>query len=137
MSRIYVPKKYLIYKVSKSQRVYWSPELQLQPFQDYEDKNYTIIRCIVGPSQSVWMLFTFIYSVIILLMLFGGMFGIIKYQLEKDSSFLWIWPIGIVLLSGFFILSKMGQAKARNQTLNMVRFLNHTLAEKWDVHRIN
>lgn len=130
-------KQYLIYKVSKSQREYWSPELQLQPFQDYEDKNYTIIRCVVGPSQSVWMLFTFIYSAIILLMLFGGMFGLIKYQLEKDSSFLWIWPIGIVLLSSFFIISKMGQAKARNQTLNMVRVLHQALEEKWDVHRIN
>jgi hypothetical protein len=130
-------KQYLIYKVPSSQREYWSPELQLQPFQDYDDKNFTIIRCVVGPSQSVWMLFTFIYSAIILSMLFGGMFGLIKYQLEKDSSFLWIWPIGAFLLATFFIISKIGQSKARNQTLSMVRFLNQSLEEKWEVQRIN
>ncbi len=43
-------KQYLIYKVPSSQREYWSPVLQLQPFQDYDDKNFTIIRCVVGPS---------------------------------------------------------------------------------------
>jgi hypothetical protein len=83
------------------------------------------------------MLFTFIYLAIILSVLFGGMFGLIKYKLEKDSSFLWIWPIGAILLATFFIISKIGQSKARKQTLSKVRFLNQSLEEKWVVQRIN
>ena len=42
-------KQYLILRIPPAKREYWSPELQIQPFQDYEDKKKTIIRCVVGP----------------------------------------------------------------------------------------
>lgn len=129
-------KQYLILKIPPSNREYWSPELQIQPFQDYEDKKKTIVRCVVGPSQSVWMMFTFIYSAIILLTLFGGMFGLVQYQLNKSSVFLWLWPIGIVLLLSIFAVSKYGQKKARNQTLRLVSVLMHQLEEQWEIERV-
>lgn len=128
--------QYLILKIPKSKREYWSPELQIQPFQDYEDKTKTLIRCVVGPSQSVWMMFTFIYSAVILLTLFGGMFGLVQYQLNNESIFLWMWPVGIVAFLSIFVVAKMGQRKARNQTLRLVSFLIHTLESKWEVERV-
>lgn len=128
--------QYLILRIPQSVREYWSPELQIQPFQDYEDKSKTVVRCVVGPSQSVWMLFTFIYSAIILLTLFGGMFGLVQKQLSDSSVFLWFWPIGIVLLLSIFAISKYGQRKARNQTLRLVSFFMHTLESRWEVERV-
>lgn len=129
-------KQYLILRIPPSKREYWSPELQIQPFQDYDDKQKTIIRCVVGPTQSVWMLFTFLYSTIILSMLFGGMFGLVQYQLNDHSAFLWIWPIGTVLLLSIFAVSRYGQMKARNQTLRLVSFLMHSLEQKWTPERV-
>ena len=128
--------KYLILKIPQDKREYWSPELQVQPFQDYEDKSKTLIRCVVGPSQSVWMMFTFIYAAIVLLTLFGGMFGLVQYQLNKQSVFLWMWPIGIVAFLSIFAVAKFGQMKARNQTLRLVSFLMHQLESKWEVERV-
>jgi len=129
-------KQYLILRIPPSKREYWSPELQIQPFQDYEDKKKTIIRCVVGPSQSVWMMFTFFYSSVVLIMLFGGMFGLVQYQLSNYSAFLWIWPLGTIALLSIFAVSKYGQSKARNQTLRLVSFLMHSLESKYEVERV-
>ncbi len=129
-------KQYLILKIPMSQREYWSPELQIQPFQDYDDKHKTLVRCVVGPTQSVWMLFTFLYSALILLTLFGGMFGLVQQQLTQSSAFLWAWPVGIVLVFSVFIVSKIGQRKARNQTLRLVSFLMHSLQIQWEIERV-
>jgi len=104
-------KQYLILKIPTRKREYWSPELHIQPFQDLDNKDKTMLRCVVGPSQSVWMMFTFLYSSIILAMLFGGMFGLVQYQLNNNSHFLWIWPIGTVLLLSIFAVSRYGQKK--------------------------
>ena len=129
--------QYLILKIPKDRRDYWSPELQIQPFQDYKEPNKTLVRCVVGPAQSVWMMFTFIYSALILLTLFGGMFGLVQYQLTKQSVFLWVWPIGIVAFLSIFAVAKFGQRKARNQTLRLVSFLMHQMEARWEVERVS
>ena len=128
--------QYLILKIPLGKREYWSPELQIQPFQDYTDKHKTLLRCVVGPSQSVWMMFTFIYSAIILLTLFGGMFGLVQYQLNNESIFLWMWPVGTMAFLSIFAVAKVGQQKARNQTLRLVSFLLHELENRWEVERV-
>lgn len=130
-------KQYLILRIPPSKREYWSPELQIQPFQDHDDKKKTIIRCVVGPTQSVWMMFTFFYSSVVLSMLFGGMFGLVQYQLSNYSAFLWIWPVGTIALLSIFAVSKYGQSKARNQTLRLVSFLMHSLEAKYEIERIS
>ncbi len=128
--------KYIIIRIPSWERNYWSPELQIQASPDYEKENHTLLRCVVGPAQSVWMMFMFIYSFTILITLFGGMFGLVQYSIEKSSYFLWIWPIGLLVLAVLFVISKLGQRKARNQTLHLVSFLLHTLEKKWKVERV-
>lgn len=129
-------KQYLILKIPEHKKEYWSPELQIQPFDDINEKNKTLLRCVIGPSQSVWMMFTFIYSAIIVLTLFGGMFGLVQYQINEYSIFLWIWPVGIIAFLSFFAVAKFGQHKARNQTLRLVSFLLHQLEMRWEVERV-
>jgi len=128
--------KYTIIRIPSWERNYWSPELQIHASLDHEKENHTLLRCVVGPSQSVWMLIMFLYSFTILITLFGGMFGLVQYSVEKSSYFLWIWPIGIIAVGTLFAISKIGQLKARNQTLHLVSFLMHTLEKKWNVERI-
>lgn len=128
--------QYLILKIPPSKRDFWSPELQIQPFHDYDDKDKTLLRCVVGPSQSVWMMFAFFYSAIIMLTLFGGMFGLVQYQLNKQSVFLWMWPVGVVAFLSIFAVAKFGQMKARSQTLRLVSFVMHQLETRWEVERV-
>ena len=114
---------------------YWSPEITVRIEQE-EYTDFTTVSCLVGPRQSVWAMFTFLYAAIILFSTFGGIFGLIKYQETGMINWLWIIPAGVLLTLSLFITSKMGQQKGRDQMLHLVSFLYHSLDSVTDVERL-
>jgi hypothetical protein len=120
---------YAILKIPSWERHYWSPELQFQAFPETGNKENTIVRCVLDPTQSVWVLFMFLHAVIVLLTLFGGMFGLVQYQLENNSLFLWFWPFGIAAFIVVHIIARQGRLKARDQMLVLISFLIDNLEQ--------
>jgi hypothetical protein len=117
------------------ERHYWSPDMTVRfEVEDYTD--YTTVSCLVGPRQAVWALFAFIYAAIGILTLFGGMFGIVEYNTSGSSSWIYVIPTGIVLLSTAFVTAKIGQYKGRDQMLHLISFLYHSLEEITEIERI-
>ena len=115
---------------------YWSPELTARiEVEEFDD--FTSVSSLVGPRQTVWALFTFIYAFLSLGTLFGGMFSIIKFNQSNDGSYLWIIPTGVILILSAFAAAKIGQRKGRDQMLHLVSFLYHTLDEITEVERIH
>lgn len=125
----------ILLKIPKGDQHYWSPELTVR-FENNEFIDYTQICCLVGPKQSVWLMFTFIYAFIGLATLFAGMFGMVKYTTSGTTSWLWAIPIGTLLISTVFISAKVGQKKGRDQTLHLVSFLYHSLSLHGMIERI-
>ncbi len=115
---------------------YWSPELQIRIHDDEDDNPQTIVRCLVGPRQSVWGMYAFFYAVIGFITFFGGMYGLSQVTLGKSSAFVWILPIGLVVLSSVWLTAKFGQKKGRDQMLHLISVLYHTLDENGDVERV-
>jgi hypothetical protein len=115
---------------------YWSPEMTVR-IEIEEWTDYTTVSCLVGPRQSVWAMWAFIYSAFALVTVFGGIFGLVQYQEEGSSPWLWAIPIGTLLISSAFIAAKFGQRRGRDQMLHLVSFLYHTLEEITDVERID
>lgn len=114
---------------------YWSPEMTVRiEVEEYTD--YTTVSCLVGPRQTVWALWAFIYSSILLVTVFGGIFGLVQYNQEGSSPWIWVIPIGITLLSSAFLASKIGQRKGRDQMLHLISFLYHSLEEIGSVERM-
>lgn len=114
---------------------YWSPEMTVRiEVEEYSD--YTTVSCLVGPRQTVWALWAFFYSSILLITVFGGIFGIVQYNQQGSSPWIWMIPIGVVLISTAFVASKFGQRKGRDQMLHLVSFLYHSLAEIGPVERL-
>lgn len=114
---------------------YWSPEMTVRiEIEEYTE--YTSVSCLVGPRQSVWALWAFIYSSILLVTVFGGIFGIVQYSQDGSSPWIWVIPIGIFLLSTAFVASKVGQRKGRDQMLHLISFLYHSLEEVGPVERL-
>lgn len=117
------------------ERHYWSPDMTVRiEVEEYTD--FTTVSCLVGPRQTVWALFAFIYAAIGLVTVFGGIFGLVELQTSGSSSWIYVIPVGIVLLSSAFITAKFGQHKGRDQMLHLVSFLYHSLKEITDVERI-
>lgn len=113
---------------------YWSPEMTVRiEIEEYTD--FTTVSCLVGPRQSVWALWAFIYSSVLLVTVFGGIFGLVQYSQHGSSPWIWVIPIGIILLSSAFVASKIGQRKGRDQMLHLISFLYHTLEEIGTVER--
>ncbi len=125
----------ILLKIPKAGQHYWSPELNVR-FETNEFIDYTRVSCLVGPKQSVWVMFTFIYGFIGVATLFAGMFGVVRYTTSGQTGWLFAIPLGLFLISTIFLSAKIGQQKGRDQTLHLVSFLYHTLAECGKVERV-
>jgi hypothetical protein len=131
----YRSKTLVFLKTPSWEQHYWSPELTARiEVEEYTD--YTSVSALVGPRQTVWALWAFIYSGLAVATLFGGMFALVKYSQQSDTSLLWIIPAGIFSILTAFIFAKIGQRKGRDQMLHLVSFLYHTLDEITEVERI-
>lgn len=128
-------KHHLFLKIPEREQHYWSPELSVRvEIEEFTD--YTTISCLVGPRQSVWALWAFIYTAILLLTLFSGFFGWAQYNVDGTSSWLWVVPFGVIGLSTAFLASKIGQRKGRNQMLHLISFVYHELSKISEVERL-
>lgn len=106
---------------------YWSPamEVVVEEYKANKDKAY--VRCLLGPKQTVWMMLMFFYIAICVAALFGGMYGLVKWNLGKESVFIWALPIAALLLAVVYFTAKYGQKKGRDQMLYLVSFLYHAI----------
>jgi hypothetical protein len=114
-------------KIPLKQQHYWSPEMEVTIKSDYEDETKTSIRCIIGPKQSIWLMLMFFYVGVGVLAMFGGMYGLVKWNLGKESIFIWAFPVAALLFAIIFLTAKYGQRKGRDQMLYLVSFLYHAI----------
>lgn len=128
--------RYVFLKIPQAQQHYWSPELSVR-MEEEEFTDYTTVYCLLGPRQSIWLLFAFFYGFIACFSVIGGIFGLVKYQLSNNANWLWIIPIGVVLILSLFVVSKLGQNKGRDQMLHLVSFVYHSLDEVSEVSRLD
>jgi len=106
---------------------FWSPAMEVVIEQDYDDEKTTNIRCLIGPKQTVWMMVMFFYISVAVILLFGGMYGLVKWNMGHETNLLWLIPGGIILELLIFLATKWGQKKGRDQMLHLVSFLYHSL----------
>lgn len=128
-------KHHLFLKIPESEQHYWSPELTVR-IEVEEFTDYTTVACLVGPKQSVWALWAFVYTSLLLFTLFSAFYGWAKYSVDGSTAWLWVVPIGLVGLSSAFIASKYGQHKGRNQMLHLISFVYHELSQLGAVERL-
>ena len=133
-----VLKHYAILRIPDPEAHYWSPELQVRVDIDEDDpkENTTTLKCLIGPKQSVWVLFAFFYGAIGLITFFAGSYGVVQMTLGKSSAFVWFLPVGLLMIPGLWLIAREGQRTGRDQMLHLVSFLYHTLDAHGEVERI-
>jgi hypothetical protein len=108
---------------------YWSPELRISMEENLAGEG-TFIRCVVGPRQSVWLMFVFIYGFLSMLTLFGGMYGLVKWNSGGSAAWLWCFPAALLIILSVYVVAKLGQRTGRDQMLHLVSVLYHSLGDK-------
>ena len=109
---------------------YWSPSMEVIVEEYDDDKNKTSIRCLLGPRQTVWMMLMFFYIAVGVLGFFGGIYGLAKWNLGKETMLLWTMPLALILFALIYFTAKYGQRKGRDQMLYLVSFLYHSIDDK-------
>ncbi len=117
-------------KIPLNNQHYWSPTMEVEVKNYYDDESKTSIRCVLGPKQSIWLMLMFFYVGIGVLALFGGMYGLVKWNLGKESIFIWAFPVAAFLFSIIYLTAKYGQRKGREQMLYLVSFLYHAVDDE-------
>ena len=115
--------------IPNENRHFWSPELRVTLEDDEEQEGMTLVRVMVGPQYVVWTMFVFIYVILGLVSLFGGMYGFSQMSLGNKSPWIWCAPFGLVLFISVYIIAKMGQRTGRDQTLHLVSVLYHSIGD--------
>ena len=124
-----IVQNHVILKIPKSKQHYWSPQLTLQ-LEDQDGK--TLIRGLYGPKPSVWTMFVFFYSAIGFFTVMGLLFGISQWMLKMNAWALWSVPVGVLLMFGFFMISKIGQGLGKDQMEELKSFVDSSLEFKND-----
>lgn len=116
--------------IPENEQHFWSPAMEVVIEKDYEDEEKTQVRCLIGPKQTVWMMVMFFYISVAVILLFGGMYGLVKWNMGHETKLLWLIPIGLILELLIFLGTKWGQKQGRDQMLHLVSFLYHSLDDE-------
>ncbi len=111
-------------RIPEKDQHYWSPELHVWV---REQDGSTVVSGVVGPNPKIWTMFMFFYFVVLGLTFFGGIYGIIQWQLGMDAPFLWSIPAGIVGILLVFSAASFGQNKGKEQMLLLRGFLDRAI----------
>lgn len=103
----------------------WTPQMEIN-FDEVE-KGRTVVRCMIGPTNSIWMLFAAGYLGCILLGLTGITFGIAQVMLHHTPWGFYAVPF-VLLLAGFmFYLERTGRTRAQNDMRLLKDFVDQAL----------
>ena len=121
--------------IPKAEQKYWSPALRAS-LEKNEAGEGTLIRVVIGPRYNVWVFFVFMYTLLSLLCLFGGMYGMVQWNLGIDSLWIYCFPVVAVLILTVFLIAKIGQRATRDEMLHLSSFLYHHIKDD-NLERIN
>lgn len=109
---------------------FWAPQLQIRIEENEYKPDELEIRGVFGPRSSVWTLFMFFYGLGAGIILTVGIYGWVEFALGIGSFWVWSNLLGLVLISGAYIASRIGQ-KLSQPHLKVLRvFIETVLIEE-------
>lgn len=120
--------------IPANQQKYWSPELRAS-FEKDEEEEGTLIRVVIGPRYKVWVFLVFIYAILSMACLFGGMYGMAQWNMGIDSYWVYCFPVAAIMLIVVYMGAKIGQKATRDEMLHLSSFLYHNINDD-DLKRI-
>lgn len=119
----------------KNEESFWSPVLQLNFDKPIEGEG-TLLRCLIGPQQTHWLMFVFIYGVLSVIGFFSGVYGLTRYiQFDEFTPWLYSLPASVIIILSIYIMVKMAQKAKHQQIVHLVRFLYYHL-ESYTYERV-
>lgn len=103
----------------------WTPEMDLS-FEALENGN-TMVRCLIGPSPGIWMLFAGGYLALILLGLTAITLGVAQLMLKHAAWGFYLVPVVVLGIGVLFYLERTGRRRARSDMHFLKDFVDKAL----------
>jgi hypothetical protein len=103
----------------------WTPQMDIN-FEDLPNGN-TLIRCLIGPSPGIWMLFAAGYLVLTLLGLTGITLGLSQWTVGDTPWGFWALPLAAVGVVVMVVLARTGHQRAHDEMRLLKRFVDEAL----------
>jgi hypothetical protein len=116
-----VVQEHAFIRISEKDQHYWSPEMHVWV---REEENESIIYSVIGPKPKIWTMFIFFYTIILVLIFFGGSYGFIQLILGIKADFIWSIPIGLMALTLVYGAAYLGQHKGKEQMEILKKFFD-------------
>ncbi len=122
-----LPHMILLYPLEK-QRL-WTPQMDidLEMEQEPGQETFTVVRCMIGPAPTVWMMFMGGYIALGLLATFGLAIG--YPQLRLNESPWGLYGAGMLVAAGvvLWLLAQVGKLRARSDMERLKDFMDAAL----------
>lgn len=117
-------------RVPAERRYFWSPELDLtfEPLEEAGAPRPGVrVRCLFAPSPPVWTGFVFVYAVLGLVGLAGGVLGLAQLASGATPWGLAVPPAALALFGFVYGATFIGQGLAATQMYEMRSYLDACL----------
>jgi len=119
-------KDHIVIDISNEERHFWSPHMDVSVEHDtYEDK--TLVRCLIGPSPTVWTMFMFFYGFFGFLAFVGMTLGMAQWTLKKDMWGSWFVRIALLGMLVMYFISYEGKKLSHDEMRSMKNFIDRAL----------
>lgn len=105
---------------------FWSPRLTIQVEQIPEG---SLLRCLFGPSPTVWTFFIAVYVAVGFLGAVALMWGLSQLSLGMNANILWLVPVSIVAGFTAWLVAGYGQHLGQEQMLTLREFMTTALGD--------
>ena len=103
----------------------WTPQMDIN-FEDLPNGR-TMVRCLIGPSPGIWMLFAAGYIGFTLLALTGITLGAAQYMLHQPPWGFYGVPVLLLCMVGMIYMERTGRKRALNEMRSLKEFVDQAL----------
>lgn len=119
-------KDHLVLDIANEDRHFWSPHMDISLEMD-EYSDLTLVRCLIGPSPTVWTMFMFFYGFFGFLAFVGLTLGMSQWTLKKDMWGFWLLPVALVGMLIMYFVSYEGKKLSRDEMRKLKLFVDRAL----------
>ncbi len=103
----------------------WTPQMDIN-FEE-QPNGLNLVRCLIGPSPGIWMLFAGGYLVLTLLGLTGMTLGFSQWSLGSTPWGFWALPFAALGVGALIFLARTGHQRAHGEMRVLKTFVDEAL----------
>lgn len=117
---------HMVLDIPNEDRHFWSPHMDLNVERDQE-LNATLVRCLIGPSPTVWTMFMFFYGLFGFIGFVGLMLGMSQWTLSTEMWGFWFVPVSFLGMGLMYYVSNKGKELSRTEMIRLKSFVDDAL----------